>query len=65
MGTKCKHNFSDKLTACDDMCPLCLAADIIKFNDRCLETRRRLEDENKALHKDILKMNELLAATGE
>ena len=63
MATECKHSLAKQMTACTDgMCPLCLAKEMIRFNDKCVKIRRRLEDENRALHKDILKMNELLAA---
>lgn len=59
MTTKCKHSFSDKLTACNDgICPLCLAENVTRYNEICV----RVKDENRALHKDIRKMNELLAA---
>ena len=60
--SKCKHSLAKQMTACTDgICPLCLAKDIIKFNDKCVEIRRRLEAENRALHKDIRTMNEELA----
>ncbi len=62
MASKCKHSLAKQETACaDGMCPLCLAKDIIKFNDKCVAMRRRLEAENRALHKDIKLMNEELA----
>lgn len=59
MATKCNHSLAKQMAACTDgMCPLCLAKEMIRNNDMCV----RVKDENKALHKDILKMNELLAA---
>lgn len=43
--SKCKHSLAEQETACaDGMCPLCLAKDIIKFNDKCVEMRRRAKE---------------------
>ncbi len=60
MATECKHSLAKQMTACiDGMCPVWLEKEMIRNNDMCV----RVKDENKALHKDILKMNELLAET--
>lgn len=46
MAKKCTHSLAKQETACaDGLCPLCLAADIVRFNDKCVKIRRKLETE--------------------
>lgn len=50
MAKKCTHNLAEKETALNDgLCPLCLAKDIIRFNDKCVKMRRELEAEIRTL----------------
>lgn len=46
IAEKCTHSLAEQETACaDGLCPLCLATDIVRFNDKCVEMRRKLEVE--------------------
>lgn len=38
-----------------------MGTEIIKFNNKYVAIKQRLEAENRALHKDILKQNEIIA----